>query len=336
MRVKKAQYEQIKTKLQLKNISHQLDKMRLLSHNEKKKCIQYGNWGIPVAIIAEGSEEQFIFTHEDTYFGEDKELLEFMKEKTRHLDYSNRHHIRCSKIEEHNGKQHLKTEWVEYAWYLGTNSQLRNSYNEWQTLREYLKVDASKNITPALLGNELAAVATFIIEENHKKFLLLTMRGSKVHTYPNSMSTSVSGAMGGEEKWLDFIKEESNQDSIPSPIETIIREGYEELGIQINKDELTIDALSLQMEDMQLNFLISGILTHDRETIRKSIVNAEDKYEIEGEEPLFVPFKLKEIVPLLVYLEWSPTSAASVILTLEKHFGKLTVKKEFLNFIENM
>lgn len=89
------------------------------------------------------------------------------------------------------------------------------------------------------------------------------------------------------------------------------------------------------MEDMQLNFLVSGQIAFDRETIRKSIINAEDRDEIEGGGPVFVPFELKEVVPLLAYLEWSPTSAASVILVLEKYFGRAAVEKEFLNCINN-
>lgn len=322
----------LEEKMQVRDMIHKLKNNSNLLETEKEKCIQYGDWGIPVSLISEDTNDIFTYSHTDQYFGQNNQLDQFMKERTAHLLYSNIHHIRCNNIVQREGEFHLSTEWVEYAWYLGTNSQLKKLYKDNLTLREYLNVDATKSITPSLLGNELASVATLIIVEEGKKYLMLTLRGSNLHTYPNCMSTSVSGAMGGDEKWLDFELNEQTQNYIPSPIKTVVRESYEELGIVIAENDLEIDALSLQVEDMQLNFLISGIINVKRETISKAIQSAEDQYEIEG-GPLFVPFELDVIIPLLLFLEWSPTSAASVIVTLNKYFGKEAVEQKFMEHL---
>ncbi|WP_404459784.1 hypothetical protein [Sutcliffiella horikoshii] len=303
-----------------KTLHHHKNTLNIFNKNEKDLCFQADNLAFPVHIVNSlwSNPAQITYHHEDTRFIPHKELQTIINQSIKHLSYSNRYHIRCKNISVKEKNIEMTTEWVEYAHYIGTNRQIFTKDSEGKTLKEKLNVDASINLQSPYLGNELAINATFIIKEGNNKYILLTQRGKHVNVYPNRFSTSVSGAMGGEEKWLDFIKEEGNY--IPDPVGTTIRETKEELGIDITRESIKLDALCLQMLDMQLNYLLTAEINYTRNEILQAWNNSVDKYEIM--EPIFVPLDLDTVLPYIVYQEWSPTAAMSVIITLQKLFGE--------------
>lgn len=304
----------------------EISALSTLSTREQNMCYQIHNLVFPIHLAFPfwNSTFTYSFNHQDLSFDPQNELESTILEASSHLVYSNSFNIRCAGVEVEGSQVTLNTQWVEYAHFIGTNRMLRKTGPDGITWRSKWGIDASANLQSIKLGNEMAAVATFILREENQRYLLLTQRGPDLHVYPNCLSTSVSGAMGGAEKWTDFSS--GNQGYQPDPFLTIIRETKEELGVEVARDDVSLDALALQMLDMQMIFLMSGELSISRTELIKSWEESEDRMEIE--EPIFVPLELDQILSFIVYKEWSPISAMSVLVTLFKEFGQEVVEQK--------
>lgn len=292
----------------------------MLTDFEKDLCYSFEQLSYPVIRL---STTKVQFKHSDTRFQPCQVFIPFVNKKRETLVYNEMYHIRCKSITMEKNRVILETEWSDSAQFLGTNMMIGSC----ESLREMVKDHYP--LSP-LLANELAAIATFIVHDENNRFLMLTKRGIKVATYANCMSASVSGAMGGSEKWTDFTSFTRE----PDPIMTIIRETKEELGIDIvNRSQITTDALCIQAIDKQPIFLVSGELYIPKEEIIDQSRKAKDKDEIEDGGILFIPFNLKDILPYLLYLEYSPISAVGIWTLLEKYFSKDELKRALTEIV---
>lgn len=295
-------------------IPHHIDALTI---EQTDVCLSVGCLAYPVIRLSDG-EFQYNYIHSDTRYQPDSYFKPFIEEKASGLSFNEEYHIRCSSISIEDNHIEMRTQWSDFSQFLGTNMMV----GTYIPIRE--KVKDHVPISP-LLANELAAIGTFIIHDGQEKYLLLTKRGANVSTYRNCMSASVSGAMGGGEKWTDFHMETRK----PDPILTIIRETKEELGLDINRSQLKLDGLCMQAIDKQPNFLVSGELPISKDEVLKKAKAAADKDEIEEDGLLFIPFELDKIMPYLIYLEYSSTSAAGVWALLENYFTQDEIKTAF-------
>lgn len=305
-----------------KYIPHSTDSLNNLTQAEKESCFSIGILSYPVIRLNTSDTTKYIFKHSDTRFETHPDFDMHIQQKRRLLSFNEEFHIRCKSIKYIENTYYLETEWSDYSQFLGTNAMMKSN----EVLRE--KVQHHYLISP-LLSNELAAIGTFIINDNQEKYIMLTKRGSTVSTYADCMSSSVSGAMGGGEKWMDF-----NEVFQPDPLLTIVRETKEELGLDIEMKNLTLDGLCIQAIDKQPIFLVSDELSISREEIFHKTQTAQDKDEIDDEGIIFVPFQLDQLLPYLIYLDYSPISAVGIWTLIEKHFSKNEIEAAFLKIWE--
>jgi 8-oxo-dGTP pyrophosphatase MutT (NUDIX family) len=264
----------------------------------------------PIEIVGT-SNHQYKFQHTDQHFKISNSFQDQYEKVLASLKFNNQYHMRCKNINITEKNITLDTEWTDFASFLATNKT-----------RNYAELENPQSLTPKDFSNELAVVVNYIIEENDKKYLLLTKRSKHLKNYPNCMSTGASGAMGGEKRCVDF-----DSAGAPSPLLTAQRETFEELGIEVDLNTLHFTGLANQVLDKQLIFLITGILQTTREEITQKLFQAEDKDEIEEDHLFFIPFQLESIIPYLLYLEWSPISAVAVWKLLIKEFSREAVDK---------
>ncbi|MDZ5471902.1 NUDIX domain-containing protein [Bacillus sp. 31A1R] len=297
---------------------------KLISYN-KEHCIlphlkklnsrlhQYQIYGLSYPIKLVGMDHHtYLFHHKENRFMYDKSLDRKYKEALKHLSYNSEYHIRCSQLNITENMLTLETEWTDFASFLTTNKTLSE--------KEVIELES---YTPTMLSNELAVVINLIVEEGEHTYLFLTKRSKHLKNFPNCMSTGASGAMGGSVKWTDF-----NSHGQPSPLLTAQREIYEELGINIPLENLSIRGLALQTRDKQLIFLVDANIKKDKQEVIQGMKNADDYNEIEEGHYFFVELDPAAIIPYLRYLEWSPISAVAVWELLKSRFGVIEMHND--------
>lgn len=276
------------------------------SKNLNPKLIQYqvNDLSYPIKIVG-NSHHTYLFQHSENRFKCDKSLEQVYKETVKHLYFNSEYHIGCNELSITDQRLSLKTEWTDFASFLTTNKELREE--------EAIQLES---YTPPMLSNELAVVINVIVEDDEQSYLFLTKRSKHLKNFPNCMSTGASGAMGGSIKGTDF-----DSHGQPSPLLTAQREVYEELGMTIPLDNLSISGLALQTRDKQLIFLVDAKIKISKQHMIQNMKKAEDYNEIEEEHYFFVKLDPAAIIPYLQYLEWSPISAVAVWELLKRTFG---------------
>jgi hypothetical protein len=202
--------------------STDLAKETRMTDDEKALLVSFGPLTYPILLINSDNKKQYIFSHDDSYFEPKGNSQECVSQLRNDLPFNETHHIRCKMIQVGEKEVFIKTEWNDFAAFLGTNKKLNEPISKDQTIRDFLKISAMDTFTPYQLANELAVIGSLLIQDQGEIFLMLTKRSESLKVYPNCMSTAVSGAMGATEKWTDFIN--NNGVMVPDPIETILRE----------------------------------------------------------------------------------------------------------------
>jgi 8-oxo-dGTP pyrophosphatase MutT (NUDIX family) len=265
--------------------------------NEEAILFSYniGALSYPISIVGT-SDFNYTFTHKDNRFTIDNRFRNTYNRIVETLSFNSDYHIRCDNLSISEKQIQLETEWTDFASFLTTNKCLNS--NEVQNLTSF---------TPTNLSNELAVVINIIIQDKNKSYLFLTKRSKHLKNFPNCMSTGASGAMGGSTKWTDF-----DNFGNPSPLLTAQREIFEELGVKVDLKDLCITGLASQERDKQLIFLVEGILKMSKDELISKIQHAEDRDEIEEELYYFIDLDPAQIIPYLLFLEWSPISAVAI------------------------
>lgn len=150
----------------------------------------------------------------------------------------------------------------------------------------------------------ICGVGVFLITSDEK--IIISRHAGNVLVYPNVWTYSSSGSMD----WGD----------IPHPFSEIRRECMEEIGYDINPDNLCLFGLGIDAKKLYFQF---SLFEHSRLTaddiIGKASLAKDYKNEIETLTAL--PFTAERIVEILKNEPWEPAAAASLLTLCAKKFG---------------
>ena len=171
----------------------------------------------------------------------------------------------------------------------------------------------SLNVLENLKTSNIGGCGVFILTRDNN--IILSLR-QMVAEYPGVISYSASGSMS----WYY----PGTTDIEANPFLTIMRETYEELGIQIEVEDLRLFAVGIDIKAFFVQFSFYVRTNMSTSEILAAWQGSHARYEI---TPFAIPLMPKKIAEIIQSYGMEPSAAAALIQLASKLFGKNSFKQ---------